>query len=151
MASVETCVKDLLCGLSNATRAALSGILDGYVAQLGILEAALLAKLQFLNILTVPPQLANTLVQAALSEAKAAANIIPLDLIGQCAGMGKLNESIQTNIDALMSDVSQIATDLSRLASFTDELNAQLDDVRGVIQYYKDILATIEICSQENT
>jgi len=146
--TLANCVQQVLCGLTAATRNAIVALLQGYVAQLDLLKAALEAQLVYLNILSVPPQIANSLVQTVISEVKAGANLIPLDLIGDCFSLGQLNAYIQTNIDIILADANIIANDLSRLLSFGDEIRAEIADLEAVITFYQDIITTINVCPQ---
>lgn len=144
--SLSNCVKTILCGLSAATRSALKTLVQGYVAQLEVLVTALEAKLIYLDLLTAPVNVLNSLAQQAIAEVKAGANIVPLDLIGSCIEIGDLNVSIQNNLDALLVDVNIVANDLERLLSFRDEVQAEINNLREVIALYNNVIDALDAC-----
>lgn len=145
--TLTNCVKQVLCGLSAAVQNALVALIKGYIAQLDLYKAQLEAKLVYLAMLSTPPQVLNSLAQTALSEIKAGANIVPLDLVGRCFQVGELNEAIQENLNIVLADANTIANDLSRLLSFRDEVEEAIADVQAVIDLYTEIVATIDACA----
>lgn len=144
--ALPACVQAVLCGLSATTRNALSALVRSYVTQLDIAISGLRAKLVVLNILTVPPQLLNTIVQEVITEVKAGANLIPLSVIGQCIEVGDLNVSIQQNLDLILSDANIIANDLSRLLSFKDEVESLITELQATINTYQQVISMLDAC-----
>lgn len=147
--ALADCVREVLCGLSAATRNALVGIIRGYVTALEAEKAILQAKLLKLNILTLPVSALNSVAQSALAQARAGANIVPLDLIGTCVDVGNLNDVITRNIEIVTRELNKIATDLERLLSFADEINAAIDDIDAVLQTYIEVIEFIDTCKDD--
>lgn len=147
--ALANCVKDLLCGLSGALRNALVAILESYIVQLDVLIAAKDAELVKLNVLAVPVLLVNPIAQDLLAQAKAGANLLPLDIIADCFQFGQLNLSIQTNLDALAQDISVLTTDIARLLSAGDEVRAVIADLQEVRNFYVEVIAQIVICAED--
>lgn len=146
--ALANCVQVLLCGLSAAVRNALVALLQGYIAQLGLVVATLKAQLIYLNILTAPVKIADDAVTGVITKVRAAANLVPLSLIGQCVDIGDLNVSIQQNLDVVLADATIIANDLERLLSFGDEIAAKIQSFENTIQFYEQVIATINVCPQ---
>lgn len=144
--ALDSCVREILCGLSAAVRAALSSIIQGYILQLGTYKATLEAQLIYLDLLAIPPQLVNTLAQQALNEAKAATNLIPLSLIGRCVDIGDINATIEDNVNIIAADLNIILTDVSRILSQSDEIQALIDTVSASINLYTEVLSLIDLC-----
>lgn len=145
--ALANCVQHVLCGLSAGVRSALVVLIKGYINQLQVYETLITARRAYLNILTAPIAIAKNVVDGVITQAKAGANIIPLDLIGDCFEVGQLNESIQANLNLVLVDANILATDLERLLSFGDELDAILVDVNSTIQFYESIIAAIDVCA----
>jgi len=144
--ALANCVKLVLCGLSAATRNAIVGILQGYVGVLNAQITSLEVELVALNIATAPVALANSAVQSFINQVKAGANIVPLNLIGECFDLGQLNEAVQVNLDLALVDANIIANDLERLLSFKAELDATILDLQTTIELYTEVIATIKVC-----
>ena len=146
--ALNPCVREILCGLSGAVRTTLATIIEGYIAQLNAYRATLEAQLIYLDILTLPLQPLNALAQEALNQSKAGLNIVPLDLIGRCAGIGDLNNAISLNIDLAAASLNNITTDLNRLLSQSDEVRAVIAQVDTVISYYGEVLNEMDFCPE---
>jgi hypothetical protein len=86
------------------------------------------------------------LAEQTLTQLKAGASIIPLDLIGQCTDVSQLTLSIQQNIDLALSDINVIFNDITRLLSYKDDVEAAIEDLASVISVYTEVLGLLEIC-----
>lgn len=144
--ALANCVAQVLCGLAAATRAAIASLIDKYLIALRVARAELEAQLVVLDIASAPIIALNNLAQQALLEVKAGANLIPLDLIGNCLDVGRLNETIQANLDIVAGDISIVAQDLARLVSFRDEVEASIRELDRFIDTYLEILEIIDGC-----
>lgn len=144
--SLENCAKIIICGLSAGVRNALAGIVKGYIAELDTYVGVLQAKLVYANIAVLPIQALSKAVTLAVNDAKAGANIVPLDIIGQCVGIGDINVAIQANLDVILADALVISNDLSRLLSFRDEINAEIASVQNTINFFQLVIAQIDLC-----
>lgn len=145
--ALPLCVRAILCGLSTGVQNALAGILAGYIAIIDVEIGALTGYLVYLNIATLPINALNSVVQTALLQAKAAANIVPFSIIGECIQVGDLNVAIQANIDVILEDVNVIATDLSRLLSIKEETDAAIRELQAVRDTYVEVLGILNACA----
>lgn len=144
--TIDNCAIQLLCGLSAATRNALVQLINGYIIALEAEESLIRVQLLKAQIALAPINLAAQIAEEALQKAKAAANIVPLNLIGQCVSIGNLNLAIQQNLDIILQDIVVITNDLNRLLSIQDAFQAEINQINSTIQYYQNIIATLNAC-----
>lgn len=141
------CAIELLCGLGNAAKSLVLEVLDKYIALLDVYIAALEAKLVYLDILTAPVQLAQSLVDSILNELRQYSTLIPFQLVEQCADLSKFTESIAATFDAISSSIRAVTTDLNRLLSFADEVRALIVDLKQVRATYRALLDSMLSCA----
>lgn len=145
--ALNPCVQQILCGLGNAVLSALKGIIT---AQKAVVTAAIVqaeAQLAIVRITTAPISAAAQVAQQVVDGAHAAANLVPLAILSNCADLGELNISINTSIDSALREVNTILADANRLLSFADELDALVVELNATIAQFDAILDVIALCA----
>lgn len=146
MTTLAKCLQDILCGLGNGTKQALTNILREYIALVDLEIVKVEASLVTLSILTAPVEAVETLVTTAISEAKSAANLIPFDLASGCLPVNDLTTAIQSNLDAVLASAINISNDLQRYLSLRDELEAALEELQRVRDLYVSVVDAFQFC-----
>lgn len=130
----QSCVAQILLGLSVPVLRALSGLMDVYLAQAQAVVANLQAQLGKAQIALIPVNLAFGVVNQALAQAESIVNLLPTSAIEQCDGIGEFMEDIRGGIDSGTRDLQEIQLDLNRKLSAVDELEARIDTTNQFIE-----------------
>jgi len=145
--ALNPCVKQILCALSAPVLAALNAVISSQIALLRAQIVAAQAQLLALDITTAPLELARNIAQGLIDQAKAAATLVPFELIAECADLGDFNVNFVESLDALTADLNDIVDDLQRLLSFKEELQLLVNELEEVIEQFEGIQAVIEECA----
>lgn len=144
--SLDPCVRAILCGLSNAALAGVKSLITTQLAFVTAQLALITAQLAQYNILATAVQASANFVEGQIQDIRAAANLIPLQLISGCVGLGDLNLSINADIDKATAQFEAFVADATRILSFIDELNLVKEALQQEIDLYNAILSTISLC-----
>lgn len=134
------CVKALLCGLNKAAQAALKSALSVIIAQLSTVIAGLLAQLAILDILLLPLNVTKTVVIGLVQELKSLLNIIPLNLVKDCAPFGLSIDGINLTIDQKVAEGEKLVQKVNRHLALRNELQAIVAEAQFYVQLYSQMI-----------
>jgi len=146
MADLDSCVRRVLCGLSDTALRALQGLIDGQVAILQAQIAVYQAQILQYDVLAIPVEIAANAAQTVVDQVREAAYLVPLNLIADCADLGYFNLNLTQSIDVAVSTAEDAIFEATRLLSFRDELNAIVSELNGIIDQFTDIRSVIDEC-----
>lgn len=146
--ALDPCVSSILCGLSASVLSALQSILATQRAvvleQIGQAQA----QLAIADVATLPVEGARAGAAAVLEQVRAAAQLVPLNLISGCTDLGDFNIGLNDSLAAANAELTDITDDLNALLSFKNELNAIIDNGNLLIAQFNAIEAVIQECAQ---
>lgn len=143
---LKRCVLDILCGLSQPVRNEVRAFIQ---LQEDALEFELLfLKAQLVKYLPIAKGLGLAMDAFAkiLAEAQAKANLVPLNLIGNCLTLGNLNVFVETLIAEATSDLQLAFNEVNRVLAFIDELNFAIERLEQGKRLLNAVLVAIESC-----
>ena len=144
--ALNQCVKQILCGLSDAVLRSIQGIIDGQVA---ILEAQIViiqTQLIQYDVLAIPVEATRDIAQAAIDAVRQSVTLVPLNLISNCVDLGNFNLNLSQSLDLATSTLDEVAFEAIRLLSYRDELNGLVNEINGTIEQFTDIRGVIDEC-----
>ena len=146
MADLNPCVKEILCGLSDAVLRSMQTIIDGQVA---ILQASLVqiqAQILQYDVLAIPVEATRDAAQVVIDSVRQSVTLVPLNLISNCSELGDFNLNLSQSLDLATSVFDDVAFEATRLLSFRDELNSLVSEINGSIEQFTDIRAIMDQC-----
>lgn len=146
MATLEVCVKQILCGLSSSVLRSLQTIIDGQIAFLQTQITTFQTQLLQYDVLSIPLQAANTVTQTIVDETKRYANLIPLNVISECVDLGDFNLNLNQSLDLFSNYSNELTYEATRLLSYREELNEIIDKLNVTINQFTDIRSIIDQC-----
>jgi hypothetical protein len=144
--ALNACVEQILCGLSQAALGALAPIIETQKAALAVQLNLIQAQLLALDVAKLPVEAALAVAQQAINATRAAGDLVPLDLIANCADLGDLFVDLSDGLDLVSAEAASIAQDAASLLSFSEELAALRNEIDDTIALYDEILALIATC-----
>jgi len=145
-ASLNPCVKEILCGLSDAVLRTLQGIIDGQVAILQAQIVIIQTQILQYDILAIPVEITRAAAQAIIDTVRQSVALVPLNLISNCVDLGDFNLNLYQSLDVATAVVDDIAFEATRLLSFRDELNSLVNELNTAIDQFTDIRGVIDEC-----
>jgi flagellin-like hook-associated protein FlgL len=143
---VSSCVREIVCSLSQPAIGLLNGILSTQITLLQSQVVAISAQLLTFDVLQAPVVVANAAAQTALQQVKEIVNIVPLNLIGQCADLGNVNLGLNRSIDGISAELEAITQDATRLLSFREELVSLQNELNATIDLFQAVQQVIATC-----
>lgn len=146
--SLETCVTQILCGLSTEVLSILAALLQTYIdaclAQIAVLEFTLLQ----LQLQLVPLNAAKALLDVTIAELRNSANIVPLNIITECTDLGDFVARANSVIDGFLAQADQLVLTINRKFSYQKYLNAAIAELNDSIDHFRAIQVSIRACGQ---
>lgn len=144
--AVEACVKQTLCPLQGSVLNAFAGIVDTTIATLQA-EVTLLTA----TLLAIQPQkVAITALRdtalTALNAAQVPLNLVPLNLVAGCAGLGATMGGINSGFDTLRADVGRIVNEANRYLTYDAFLTEKRDALNATIADLLEVRTAIGEC-----
>jgi hypothetical protein len=146
MATLNPCVKQILCSLSDSALRSVKALINGQILLLETQITIYQAQILQYDILSVPVVAAQQAAQAVVSQVKESAFLIPLNAISQCADLGSFNLNLQQSIDVALSSANDLLFEATRLLSYSDELNSIVDELNRSIDQFNSISTIIDQC-----
>lgn len=143
----EPCVRLVLCPLGAAFVHAVTSVIALLKAQLAAQRALLQSLLQVIEIQLIPIRAGREAALIVLNQARSAADIIPVELVGNCVRLGRFTADIRSTIDTTIADVQDFSRELEQLLSFQDEVQARLDELDEIIDRYTSIEVSLQGCT----
>lgn len=146
MATLNPCVKQILCSLSDSALRSVKALING---QISLIEAQITVYqtqiLQY-DLLSVPIEAAQQAAQAVVDEVRDSAFLIPLNAISGCVDLGSFNLNLQQSIDVALSSADDLLYEAKRLLSYSEELNAIVNELNAAIDQFGSISTIIDQC-----
>lgn len=146
MAELSSCVKQILCSLSDSALRSIQTLIDGQIAILEAQIAVFQVQLLQYDILSLPIQASQQAANAVVQEVKESAFLIPLNQISQCVDLGIFNLNLQQSIDVALSTANDLLFEATRLLSYRDELNDIINELNTSIDQFTSISTIIDAC-----
>ena len=146
MATLNPCVKQILCSLSDSALRSVKALINGQILLLETQITVYQAQILQYDILSVPVVAAQQAAQAVVSQVKESAFLIPLNAISQCVDLGSFNLNLQQSIDVALSSANDLLFEATRLLSYSDELNSIVDELNRSIDQFNSISTIIDQC-----
>ena len=144
---ISPCLQEIICGLSAATLSVLRGVLETQLAAVQAQVAIIAGKLVVVDIIVAPVVLVKDAAETALNDIRALANVIPINLIGDCVQLGQFSAALNTNIDLISADLEDQVRDITRILSVKKELQFIQDQLNALIDQINAVLTVISLCS----
>lgn len=144
--TLDDCVRQILCGLSQPVISALNAALSALLIPIDTQIAFVTSQLVMLDVATLPVTIAADAIRALLAQVRAASNILPLSLAVACFDIGVLNLNINEQIDRLTADLAEYEQKLTRLLSLKEELNALIEQLNLIKDQYLAVQAVLQSC-----
>ena len=144
--ALNPCVKQILCGLSDATLRTLQSLINGQVAILQAQIVVYQTQLLQYDVLALPVEAARAAAQAVVDKVRNSAYLIPLNLISNCVDLGKFNLNLQQSIDVATAVADDYLYETTRLLSYRDDLNALIAELNAAVTQFTDISSVIDQC-----
>ena len=144
--TLQPCVKEILCALSDSALSALKGIISSQVA---ILQAQIIVyqtQLLQYDILSIPIQATQIAANAVVQKVRGSVALIPLNVITQCVTLGNFNLNLQQSIDVALATVNDVLYEATRLLSYKEELQAIINELNAAIDQFNAITTIIDGC-----
>jgi len=145
--ALNPCVRTILCTLSNP---ALQVIENAVNAQITFAQTQIIVyqtQLAALEIQLIPLKAARRVAQQVVSTAIGVTQLIPLEIISDCADLGTFNINVSQLANRKLNDALALIDEFSRAISFQQELQLLVDELQGVVAQFEDLKLTIEECS----
>jgi len=144
--TLNQCVKQILCGLSDAVLRSLQALIDGQTALIQAQIVIIQTQLLQYDILALPVEAARATAQAVVDKVKKSAFLIPLNLISECVDLGLFNLNLQQSIDAATAVADDYLAEATRILSFRDDLNALVAELNSTLTQFTNIRNVIDEC-----
>ena len=145
--ALNPCVKRIICPLGDAFIGAVNALITLFLAQIDAQIAAAQAALAVVEIQLTPIRVAAAAAQTVLNQARAASDIIPAGLAGDCLSLGEFVVDIRKTIETTIADIADFSRELQQMFSFQDELQALVDELNAIRDRYGDFQLELQACS----
>ena len=146
MATLNQCVRQILCGLSDGALRSLQALIDGQVAVIQAQIVTYQTQVLQYDVLAIPVEATRAAAQLVVDNVRKSAYILPTSLISECADLGKFNLNLQQSIDATVAIADDYLFEATKLLSYRDDLNAIVNELNEIINQFTDIRNIIDQC-----
>jgi len=143
---LNPCVKQILCGLSDAALKGIQALIDAQVALIRTQITMFQSQLLQYDILAIPVQAARDTAQALIDKVKSSEALIPLNVVSGCVPLGKFKVNLMDTMNSATSVLDDVAFEATRLLSFRTDLNAIINELNAALIQFTDIRAVIDEC-----
>ena len=145
--ALNACVRTILCSLSKPVIKAIDNAISVQILFLQEQIIVLQAQIAAMQVQIIPLKFVRGLAQEVVRRALGVTQLLPLEIIADCADLGDFNINVSQTIERFLGDALAAIDEVTRLISFQQELQLVVDEIQGIIAQYKDIKLTIEECS----
>jgi len=130
---MHPCIQAILCPLGSAVQGAINGIITGVVGFLSAQVAVIRAQLLLLEIQLVPLNATKALLQTAVDTITSVGNLVPVQLIAGCAGLGDIMQYLNVGLEPQVAALNKQLDAINRKLSFKAQLTAVADELDATV------------------
>ena len=142
--ALDACVRTILCGLGNPVLTAINGIVAAQIAQVDAEIVQVEASLALIGIAVAPIQALQGLAETVVGEARALANLIPLQLLTGCADLGNAMVTVNGVLQTPLAAANTYLARANRFLSFQDQQQALLTELQASRTYLLELQTAIQ-------